>query len=112
MSSPGHLIREARRAAGLTQIELAERLGTTQSAIARIESERSNPRVATLARALSACDRRLTLDARPRSSSIDETLVASQLRLSPAERIERFKHSYAGARRLALAGRHARGGLA
>ena len=112
MPSSGRVIREARQAAGLTQSELAERLGTTQSAIARLESERSNPRVATLAGALSACDRRLTIDAARLSSDIDETLVASQLRLSPAERIRRFEHSYASARRLALAGRRARGGLA
>lgn len=32
-------LREARRAAGLTQQEVAERLGTTQSAIARMEND-------------------------------------------------------------------------
>ncbi len=110
--TPDRLIREARQGLGLTQSELAERLGTTQSAIARLESERANPRVATLARVLAACDRRLTIDAAPRSSDVDETLVASQLRLSPAERLRRFEQSYAAARRLALAGRRARGELA
>ena len=39
----GQLIREARRRAGLTQKELAERAGTTQSGIARWESGRTSP---------------------------------------------------------------------
>jgi transcriptional regulator with XRE-family HTH domain len=50
----GDLIREARRRAGLTQGELAKRLGTTQSALARIERHGTEPsfdRVAVVARA-------------------------------------------------------------
>ena len=38
-----HLVREARKRTGLTQAELAARAGTTQSAIARIESGAVNP---------------------------------------------------------------------
>jgi transcriptional regulator with XRE-family HTH domain len=37
------LVREARRRAGLTQRELAERTGTTQSSIARLETGRTSP---------------------------------------------------------------------
>jgi len=112
MTLPDALIREARLAAGLTQSELARRLGTTQPAIARLESAQSNPRLATLARALSACGRQLRVEATPYRSSIDETLVAAQLRLTPAQRLARFESAYAGARALAAAGRRARGQLA
>ena len=109
--SPGRLIRDARRDAGLTQAELADRLGTTQSAIARLEAEGANPRIGTLARALDACDREMLLEARPRRSSIDETLVAGRLRLSPEQRIQSFDHAYDETRKLAIAGRRARGEL-
>lgn len=40
----------ARREAKLTQAELAEKIGTTQSAIARLEAGRVSPSVSTLRR--------------------------------------------------------------
>jgi transcriptional regulator with XRE-family HTH domain len=110
--TPAQLIRGARRDAGLTQAELADRLSTTQSAIARLEANDANPRVSTLARALEACDREILLEARPLRSSIDETLVARRLRLPPGERIKCFERSYANVREFALAGARSRGELA
>ncbi len=99
-------------AAGLTQAELALRLGTTQSAVARVERSGANPRVDTVARALAACGRRLVLEAEPDAPSIDPTLVARQLRLTPGERLVGFERAYEQAREIALAGRRARGELA
>lgn len=59
----------ARAAANLTQAELAQRLGTTQSAIARLEGGRVSPSFATLRRYAEATGTRLTVDlvAVPRS---------------------------------------------
>ena len=45
----------------MTQAELAERLGTTQSAIARLEGGRVSPSFATLRRYAEATGTRLTV---------------------------------------------------
>ena len=52
----------ARTAAKLTQAELAQRLGTTQSAVARLEGGRVSPSFATLRRYAEATGSRLTVD--------------------------------------------------
>ena len=49
-----HLIRMARREAGLTQQVLAKRAGTSQAAMSAYESGRRSPSVDTLCRILSA----------------------------------------------------------
>jgi len=51
----------ARTAAQLTQAELARRLGTTQSAVARLEGGRVSPSFATLRRYAVATGTRLTV---------------------------------------------------
>ena len=51
----------ARTAANLTQAELARRLGTTQSAIARLEGGGVSPSFATLRRYAEATGTRLTV---------------------------------------------------
>ena len=97
---PDLLIRDARRAAGLTQAELAARLGISQSAIAKLEREGSNPTVETLDRVLRATGHRLQLIApawgRPIDEpgpSIDVDLVRRHLELTPAERVAGLEHA-------------------
>lgn len=51
----------ARETAGLTQSKLARRMGTTQSAIAAIESGARTPTVDLLERLARACGARLTI---------------------------------------------------
>lgn len=106
------LVRTARKESGLTQAELARRAGTTQSAVARIETGRASPTVRTLQSLLAAAGRRLELAAPPAPSSIDETLIARQLRMTPAERLRSFETAYADIRGLAGAARRSRGSVA
>jgi transcriptional regulator with XRE-family HTH domain len=101
MSTAATVVREARLAARLTQAELAVRLGTTQSAVARLEAPGANPTVETLQRALEAAGRRLELVSAPSAAAtVDETLIDRQLRLSPAERVTAFMTAYENVRRL------------
>ena len=55
----------ARTEAKLTQVELARRLGTTQSAVARLESGRVSPTFSTLRRYAEATGTRLTVGLAP-----------------------------------------------
>ena len=91
----GSLIREARLAEGLTQAQLARRLGITQPSVARLEAAGDEVTVATLQRALNVMGRALVLHAQKRPSSVDESLIREALRLTPGERLERHDASYA-----------------
>jgi ribosome-binding protein aMBF1 (putative translation factor) len=51
----------ARTKAGVTQVELAKRMGTTQTAIARLESGRVAPNTSTLQRFADAIKYRLVI---------------------------------------------------
>jgi transcriptional regulator with XRE-family HTH domain len=85
---PSLLVRTARRDAELTQAQLAERLGTTQSVIARLERPDANPTLATLERALDAAGYELELRAVRRARpAIDETQILERLRWTPVERL-------------------------
>jgi transcriptional regulator with XRE-family HTH domain len=92
--SPDLIIRNARHEAGLTQAELALRLGTTQSAIARLERPGSNPTVATLQSTLAAAGHRLDLDSHAGLPEVDEGQIRERLRLTPAERLASFQRSH------------------
>jgi transcriptional regulator with XRE-family HTH domain len=64
---------ERRAALGLSQRELAHRVGTTQSAIARLESGGRPPRIDTLLRIADALDCDLHVELRPRGTSTEGT---------------------------------------
>ena len=57
-----------RHARGLSQAELAELCGTTQSAIARLESGGRPPRIDTLLRIANALDCNLIVELSPRTT--------------------------------------------
>ena len=98
----GTLIREARRRAGLTQVELAARLGTTQSAIARLERGATEPSFERVFDALRACG----FDLVPRLLPADDTdwsVASTNLRVDPDTRVRRHQ----AAVRFAEAGRRA-----
>jgi ribosome-binding protein aMBF1 (putative translation factor) len=60
-------VAEQRHARGLSQAELAELCGTTQSAIARLETGGRPPRIDTLLRLANALDCELLVELRPRT---------------------------------------------
>jgi transcriptional regulator with XRE-family HTH domain len=55
----GRMVRELREARGLSQRELAERMGTTQSVVGRLEAGGSRPTIVTLDRVALALGLRL-----------------------------------------------------
>ena len=59
-------VAERRQASGLSQRELAELVGTTQSAIARLERGGRPPRIDTLLRIADALDCDLVVELKPR----------------------------------------------
>ena len=63
-----HEIEAARRAAGLTQAELAERSGTSQATVSAYEADRKTPSADTFSRLLAASGVRL--DVRPARSPV------------------------------------------
>jgi ribosome-binding protein aMBF1 (putative translation factor) len=58
---------EARQAAGLTQTEIASRMGTSQSVVARLENARHMPTFEMIARYAAAIGRRLDIHLVPSS---------------------------------------------
>ena len=106
------LVRKARTSAGLTQAEMARRMGTTQSAVARLERPGANPRFATLDRALRATGHQLDARSRGHVPSVDPTLIERQLAIPPSERLQAIERDIEQTRRLRLAGARHRGELA
>jgi transcriptional regulator with XRE-family HTH domain len=113
MKSAASIVRTARREAGLTQKELADRMGTTQSAVARLEARGANPRLKTLEKAVRATGRHLAVEVSDfPAGNIDETLIVEMLRMTPDQRVRSFEQMYDEARVIAAAGARARGAVA
>jgi len=95
----GDLIREARKRAGLTQAELAERAGTTQSGVARWESNRTLPTLQDVTRLVRLCGLDLEVALVPRDDS-DTAQAERLLALTPQERLERHQRMIAQLREM------------
>lgn len=80
--------------------------------MAQLERADSNPRLATLDRALRAVGVELVVATRPRRHGVDEGLIRQQLELGPAERLRGLEAMYEQARKLTTAGEMHRGELA
>jgi transcriptional regulator with XRE-family HTH domain len=72
----GSAVRAARRRAGVSQVELAERAGTSQPSIARLEKGQVSPTVITLDRIARALGTDLVIDFEPQPAPRHSTVPA------------------------------------
>lgn len=79
MAVIANAIRQARCDANLSQVDLAERAGTSQPALARYETGAALPTLPTLERLLAACGRRLEIRTPPARPSARPISMRSQL---------------------------------
>lgn len=93
------LVREARRRAGLSQRTLADLAGTTQSAIARLETGRTTPGFDAVLRLVRLCGFDLDI-ALVEGDGSDWAQARRLLPLSPAVRLERAERVAGQLRRL------------
>jgi transcriptional regulator with XRE-family HTH domain len=84
------LLHTARQRAGLTQADLAERLGTTQSAVARWEKGLVSPRLVTFERILAACGFELRISLAPLVEA-ERDQIRERLLWTPKERLDYLK---------------------
>ncbi len=89
--SGGEVIRRARRMAGLTQAELAQRLETTRSVLSRWENSQVEPGFAAVERAVAACGLTLVgVLSEPEVDPHDASLLETMLALTVDERMQRL----------------------
>ena len=96
-------MREARRRAGITQEELAARVGTTQSAIARLEAGTTAPALARIDALVRACGFSLAIELDGALDPDEWARARRNLALTPDQRLT----SAVNAARFVLAGRGA-----
>lgn len=82
----GTIIGNARKRAGLTQAQLAERLGKSQSEIGRWERGEVQPSFETLQRIVAACGLELVAQTYNADDSYDAH-IEDMLRLTPRDRV-------------------------
>ena len=82
------VLQKTRQRAGLTQADLAQRVGTTQSAISRLENGRVRPSIETIERLAKACG--ATLELRLRTPEAPTAEFESNLSLTPAGRLDQL----------------------
>ena len=87
--TPGELLRQARIRHELSQEQLAIRAGTTQSAIARIERDRTSPSIKTMTALFQAMEEDFVFGAQPRDWGVDLSLNHKNLEFSATDRLER-----------------------
>jgi transcriptional regulator with XRE-family HTH domain len=84
----GDVIRRARTRAGVSQAELARRLGTKQPVIARWETGARAPTLETVGRAVEACGFALDVAVVDRDPG-EDALLREWQQLTPAQRVAR-----------------------
>lgn len=97
ISNAGALIQSARASAGLSQEDVALRCGTSQSAIARLESGTANATISTLVRSAAATGYAIHIELVPLpepdpvieryKADIDRASLRENLRRSVSERL-------------------------
>lgn len=97
------IVKEARRRAGITQEELAARVGTTQSSIARLEAGVTSPALARVDALVRACGFSLTIELDGSIDPQEWARARRNLSLTPDERLT----NAVNAARFVLAGRAA-----
>jgi len=118
ISESAATVREARRLSGLTQRDLARRAGTSQPAIARIETGLASPTLSTLERLAAAAGFDVKLSLIPRTPrdpvieaykrDVDRTLLRENLKKSVDQRLLALVDLQESAAEVRRAGRRAR----
>ncbi|WP_018349243.1 helix-turn-helix domain-containing protein [Longispora albida] len=85
-------LREARLSHGLSQADVAERMGTTQSAVARLEAAQSDPRLSTLLRYAESVGERVGLLPQREASSVAATAAHVKASLAAGDADEALRH--------------------